>query len=172
MLARAWAGMPHSVKQTHTLVTVWANTEAGERFRALCGPLGITSSVEVLPAVTDAELAQLYRGADVFLFPSRAEGFGLPALEAMAQGCPVVSSNTTSLPEVCGDAALLVDPDDVGGWTGVIVSVLTDSSLRDDLRERGRARAGLFSWDECARRTLAAYRFARGDGVTASGRVG
>ena len=161
-VARVWANLPDSVKQTHALVTVWADAEAGGRFRALCGQLGIDGGGGVLPAVPDAALANLYRDADVFLFPSRAEGFGLPVLEAFACGCPVISSKSTSLPEVCGDAALLVDPDDAGGWAAALLSALRDTALQDDLRVRGQRRAALFSWDECARRTLLAYTFAAG----------
>jgi glycosyltransferase involved in cell wall biosynthesis len=94
----------------------------------------------------------------LFVFPSRYEGFGLPVLEAMACGCPVLSSNASSLPEVAGDAAILLDPMDVESFTREMVRVISDSDLRQDLRERGLARAAQFSWDWTARETIAVYR--------------
>jgi glycosyltransferase involved in cell wall biosynthesis len=88
------------------------------------------------------------------------EGFGLPPLEAMACGTPVVTSSVTSLPEVCGDAALLVEPTDSGAIFEALRSVLVDRELAAELRLRGRERARRFTWRECARKTLAAYRAA------------
>ena len=95
--------------------------------------------------VPDAGLAMLYRRARMFVFPSRYEGFGLPVLEAMASGTPVITSNVTSLPEVAGDAALLVDPDDVEGLAEAMRRVREDKTLRNDLIERGLRRAAMFS---------------------------
>jgi len=112
--------------------------------------------------VSDDELAALYRGAECFLFPSRYEGFGLPPLEAMACGAPVVSSDRTSMPEVLGDAAVLVSPDDTAGWAAAVESLLTSPERRAELVERGRRRAAAFTWERCARATLEAYRFALG----------
>jgi glycosyltransferase involved in cell wall biosynthesis len=108
--------------------------------------------------VSDEQLIELYRGATVFVFPSRYEGFGLPVLEAMACGCPVISSNASSLPEVAGEAALLVEPWDVDGFASVMERVLTDPALQADLRKKGLERAAQFSWDKTARETIAVYR--------------
>ncbi|HVS10958.1 MAG TPA: glycosyltransferase family 1 protein [Planctomycetota bacterium] len=116
--------------------------------------------VEWREAVPDAELPRLYAQADAFLFSSLNEGFGLPPLEAMACGAPVVTSSVTSLPEVCGDAALLVEPTDSGAIFEALRSVLVDRELAAELRLRGRERARRFTWRECARKTLAAYRAA------------
>ena len=102
--------------------------------------------------VTDPELAGLYRDAAVFVYPSLYEGFGIPPLEAMSLGCPVVASETTSLPEVCGDAAHYVDPRDVAQIAAGIDRVLRDDAYRSELVRRGRERAGQFDWDESARR--------------------
>ncbi|HUV89366.1 MAG TPA: glycosyltransferase family 1 protein, partial [Anaerolineae bacterium] len=108
--------------------------------------------------VPDADLPALYSGADLFVFPSLYEGFGLPPLEAMACGTPVVTSNTSSLPEVVGDAAITVDPYDVEALTEAMRRVLSDADLADDLRQRGLERAARFSWDQAARETIDVYR--------------
>lgn len=108
--------------------------------------------------VNDGQLDALYRGADAFVYPSLSEGFGLPVLEAMSRGVPTVTSNTSSLPEVAGDAALLIDPTDVSEMAEALARVLTDPALSGDLRARGHARAAMFSWAATARATLDAYR--------------
>src|SRR5439155_16990985 len=105
-------------------------------------------------------LAVMYRLAGVFVFPSLYEGFGLPPLEAMASGTPVVTSNISSLPEVAGDAAVLVDPHFPQAIADGIHTVLTDESVRRTLRQKGLARAAQFSWEESVRRVLAIYRAA------------
>ena len=107
--------------------------------------------------VPDATLAILYRLASVFVFPSLYEGFGLPPLEAMASGTPVITSNVSSLPEVVGDAAILIDPYQPEAIAGAMRRVLTDDRLRDDMRERGLARAREFSWDRSVTRVREIY---------------
>jgi len=105
--------------------------------------------------LNDNQLRALYENAACFVFPSLYEGFGLPPLEAMACRCPVIVSDTASLPEVCGDAALYCDPENPDDIAGKIRQVITDESLRQTLREKGLARAEQFTWEECARKTLA-----------------
>jgi len=107
--------------------------------------------------VPDATLAILYRLARVFVFPSLHEGFGLPPLEAMASGTPVITSNVSSLPEVAGDAAMLIDPYQTDAIAGAMRRVLLDDRLRDDMRERGLARAREFSWGRSIRRVREIY---------------
>jgi glycosyltransferase involved in cell wall biosynthesis len=105
--------------------------------------------------VDDALLPALYGGAQAFVYPSLYEGFGLPVLEAMACGTPVVTSNVTSMPEIAGDAALLVSPFSVSSIADGLYAILTNTDLRDRLRERGRERAASFSWETTASETLA-----------------
>jgi glycosyltransferase involved in cell wall biosynthesis len=100
----------------------------------------------------------LYQGAAAFVFPSLHEAFGLPALEAMACGAPVVTSSTTCLPELAGDAAITVDPTNTREIEDAMFSIVTDKRLSEELRERGRLRAGRFSWNNTAREVLAVYR--------------
>jgi glycosyltransferase involved in cell wall biosynthesis len=107
--------------------------------------------------VPDEDLPALYGGADLFVFPSVYEGFGLPPLEAMACGTPVVCSNTSSLPEVVGAAAVTVDPCDVEALAEAMRRVLADADLREELRARGLARAAQFTWEKTARETFALY---------------
>lgn len=100
--------------------------------------------------IDDADLPAVFAGATVFAFPTRYEGFGLPALEAMAAGTPVLTTNVTSLPEVVGDAALLVAPDDIEGMTSNLMRLLTEESLRRDLIGRGHEQVKKFSWQKYA----------------------
>jgi glycosyltransferase involved in cell wall biosynthesis len=113
--------------------------------------------VRFLGYMPEETLAAMYRLAGVFVFPSLYEGFGLPPLEAMASGTPVVISNVSSLPEVAGNAALLVDPLDPGVIADGIYRVLTDDSLRRDLQRKGLERARQFSWEQSVRRVRQIY---------------
>lgn len=135
--------------------------KAGGRFtrdqQALIGRLGIEHRVEHLGTVPLADLPGVYARADLLLMPSLHEGFGLPALEAMACGTPVVVSNRGSLPEVVGDAGLLVEPHDIEGIARAAERLTTDTDLRADLIRRGRERARAFTWERTARETLAVY---------------
>jgi len=113
--------------------------------------------VRFLGHLPEETLAVMYRLAAVLVFPSLYEGFGLPPLEAMASGTPVVTSNVSSLPEVAGDAAVLVDPYDPEAIADGIYRVLTDERLRRDMVHKGIARAGQFSWEQSVRRVRAIY---------------
>jgi len=116
--------------------------------------------VRFLGYLPEETLAVMYRLAGVFVFPSLYEGFGLPPLEAMASGTPVVTSNVSSLPEVAGDAAVLVDPYDPDSIAGGIERVLTDENVRRDLRRKGLARAQQFSWEASIKRVRDIYALA------------
>jgi glycosyltransferase involved in cell wall biosynthesis len=117
--------------------------------------VSVPTNVRLLGRISDDDFAKALTEALCFLFPSRIEGFGLPVVEAMALGCPVVASTAPCLPEVCGDAALLADPDDVDGWLGAISNLKEDSALRLKLIKKGHARAAAFSWRAIAERYLA-----------------
>ncbi len=115
----------------------------------------VEDRVKFLDFVPDADLPILYRGALCFILPSLYEGFGLPVLEAMANDCPVITSNVSSLPEVAGDAAILVDPESIESIKEGIERLLNDKKLREELIEKGRQQVKKFSWEKCARETLA-----------------
>ncbi|GAA5534865.1 glycosyltransferase family 1 protein [Deinococcus aluminii] len=125
---------------------------ADEDTRHLALRLGILDRVVFAGRIPEADLPSYYRGAAVVTMPSLYEGFGLPALEGMACGVPVVVSNTTSLPEVVGDAGVLVDPTDADSIAEGLCRALTDTALRADLRERGLIRARRFDWDRVGAR--------------------
>jgi glycosyltransferase involved in cell wall biosynthesis len=126
---------------------------------ALIAELGLHDVVKrIVVPYEDGPL--LYRACTAFAFPSHYEGFGLPPLEAMACGAPVVVSDTSSLPEVVGNAALCVAPDDVEGWAAALERVLGDAALRDEMRAQGLAQAARFSWRRVAEETLAVYEHA------------
>ena len=107
--------------------------------------------------VSEEDLTCLYNGATVFLYPSLYEGFGIPPLEAMTCGVPVITSNTTSIPEVVGDAAVLINPQNGEELTEALLTLLSDETLRNTLRKRGFERANQFSWLKMAKQTLEAY---------------
>ena len=119
--------------------------------------LQLEKKVRFLGHVSDLELMLLYSLADVFVFPSFYEGFGVPPLEAMACGAPVITSNTSSLPEAAGDAALLVDPHKPGDIAKAITRVLENPPLQEELRQKGYKQAARYTWQEAARKMLAVY---------------
>lgn len=123
----------------------------------LIAKLKLENKVRFLGRVSELELITLYSMADVFVFPSFYEGFGVPPIEAMACGAPVITSNTSSLPEVVGDAALLIDPYNSGELAGAILRVLENEQLRDELRQKGYARAQHFTWPKSASKMLSVY---------------
>ena len=135
---------------------------AAEEIRARMGG----TDVELLGYVPEDQLLQEYRAADVFVYPSIYEGFGLPVVEAMASGTPVVTTTGGSLPEVAGDAALIVDPYDVDAIANAIARLIEDPSLRERLVERGLRRAAQYSWRSAADRLVSVYERVVGAGST------
>jgi glycosyltransferase involved in cell wall biosynthesis len=129
----------------------WSDPLTDSRFAHL------RSSVRIIRDVPDADMAELYGRATAFAYPSFHEGFGLPALEAMACGVPIVVSDRSSLPEVAGEAGLLADPQDPASFASQILRTLREPALRNAMIATGLSLARCFSWDETARRTLAVY---------------
>jgi glycosyltransferase involved in cell wall biosynthesis len=124
--------------------------------------LGLQDVVHFTGFVGEHDLPAIYSAATLLAMPSHYEGFGLPVLEAMACGTPVACSSTASLPEVAGEAALLVSPDDVRGWAEAISRVLSDQALHAQIRERGLSQAARFTWERAARQTADLYRHVAG----------
>ena len=118
----------------------------------------VSSRIRFLDYVAQEDVPALMTACEAFVWPSLWEGFGLPPVEAMACGAPVIASNVSSLPEAVGDAAITVDPMDVDALAEAMRCIVTDAALRDRLRERGRARAGRFTWERTAEQTVASYR--------------
>jgi glycosyltransferase involved in cell wall biosynthesis len=131
-----------------------------ERLRQALASIHARDRVRLLGYVPDDELPPLYSGSLALAFPSLYEGFGLPALEAMACGAPVLTSSTSSMPEVVGKAGLLVDPQDTQAIAAGLAQLADDAELRRTLGERGQLRAGLFTWEHAAHETLAVLRAA------------
>ena len=123
----------------------------------LIAQLGLADAVKLMGAVDEADKPALYRGAAAFVYPSRYEGFGLPPLEAMACGTPVITTTCGSLPEVVGEAGYLVSPDDARAWGTAVLACLTEPTQAQTLRARGLVQARQFSWEKTARETAAAY---------------
>jgi glycosyltransferase involved in cell wall biosynthesis len=128
-----------------------------DELRAVAERAGVADRVHLCGWVGDADLEGLYRAATCLAFPSLAEGFGLPVLEAMARSLPVACSGVSALPEVAGDAALLFDPLSTEAIAGAVAALLHDPALRARLVARGREQAARFSWDRTARDTVASY---------------
>lgn len=146
------------IRNTHCLVGVGNPNDRDVDLPNLAQCLGIAEHFVCVGSVSVSELRQLYSSADLFVFPSLYEGFGMPVLEAMACGVPVITSNTSALPEVVGEAAILVNPKDEEELARAIDQLLGDSARRQLLRARGFQRVKQFTWAGSARRTLDLYR--------------
>jgi len=151
-LVKAFIKIASSVRHDLVLVGkkdgfITGDTEVANLAQTLGGRIHFTGRV------SDDKLHQYFHHAETLVFPSHYEGFGLPPLEAMAAGCPVVVSNAASLPEVCGDAALYFDPHDVNDLSSKLELILANSVLRDSLRESGLVRARSYTWDRCVSKT-------------------
>lgn len=156
-LMDAYAGLPTGLQERVPLVLAGGHGW-GEALGAHVARLQRAGRIRLLGYVSESDLVLLYAGAACFIMPSLYEGFGIPILEAMASGVPVVTSNRSSMPEVAGDAALLVDPDDITSIRDVVRQLLEDSSLCERLVRAGLARASTFSWQHTVDSTLAVYR--------------
>jgi len=154
----AYARLPEALRARHPLALVgakgWLNTELERHLE----PLERTGQLRRLGYVPQEDLHALYAGAHAFAYPSLYEGFGLPLLEAMASGVPALSSHCSSLPQVAGDAALLINPEDVDELTAGLERLLSDDLWRTTACARGLEQAQRFSWQRCVEETVAVYR--------------
>ena len=161
-LASAAAGT--AVRRAHLMIT-GSSAEDHPAYRQWIATHGLAERVSWLGAMPFEKLPGIYAGADALAYPSFIEGFGFPPLEAMAVGTPVVASNASCLPEVLGDGAMLIDPNDDDAFASALESVLTGPELREKLIQLGTARARTFTWERCAEMTVALYRRIAGDYV-------
>ena len=141
-----------------SLVLAGKDLGVGDAVSGIAARAGAADAVVRLGPVSEKRLRTLYRGALALAYPSLYEGFGLPLVEAMACGTPVIASDTASIPEVLGDAGRLVDPEDGQAWTSAIIDVVNNEQTRGSLRAAGLRRAAEFTWERTARLTLDAYR--------------
>ena len=156
-LIEAFATLRPALRRETVLVVAGAHGWLNDSVRERVGKLGLAESVQFPGYIAGDDIAALYSLATVFAYPSLWEGFGLPVLEAMACGTPVLTYDVSALPEVAGDAALLVPPTEVEAIADGLTRLLSDDALRADLVARGLRRAAAFSWERCARETLAVY---------------
>jgi glycosyltransferase involved in cell wall biosynthesis len=161
VLVEAFAGVVEAHPEAR-LVLTGGEAGAETELRALVERLGLGERVRRPGRVPRAQLAWLYANAVALTYPSRFEGFGLPLLEAMGHGCPVIAADSTAMPEVVGEAGLLVPPDQPRRWTAVMTELLERADRRAELAEAGRRRAATTSWARSAAETVAAWRFAAG----------
>lgn len=151
VVLEAYALVRQRVPDPPPLIIAGGLGPRADDLRSLAIELGVGDDVHMPGRVSDEQLAELYASAVVYVDPTLYEGFGYQVLEAMASGAPVVASNTTSIPEVVGEAGLLCDPRSPGAFADAIARVLSDPELADELARRGRERAALFTWGRTAR---------------------
>ncbi len=156
-LVRVFAEVKHKSNIPHQLVITGKKGWHYDQLFRLVRDLGLTADVLFTGYVEDEEKPALYHGADLFVFPSIYEGFGLPPLEAMSCGVPTISSNTSSLPEVMGEGGITLSPHDEHGWVEAITRVLSHHDLQKELTDKGVVQAKKFSWEKCAQETLDVY---------------
>jgi len=156
-LVQAYALLPAALRAQYRLVIVWTHDFLAAELSEQIAQLGLTDQVQFVKRAPNEDLVMLYNAASLFVFPSRYEGFGLPPLEAMACGTPVVAANNSSIPEIVGDAAFLTDAEDGRAMAALMAQVLADKNVQTTLAQKGLKRAATFSWENCARQTLAGY---------------
>lgn len=157
VVVQAYAQLPENLKANYQLVIIWTNSLLAEQLMRHVVELGVDKSVRFITHVSNEDLVRLYNEASLFVFPSLEEGFGLPPLEAMACGTPVVAADNSSIPEILGDAALLVEAGDVDATADNMTRILTDGMTQAELIQKGLDRAASFSWQKCARETIEVY---------------
>jgi alpha-1,3-rhamnosyl/mannosyltransferase len=167
-LINAYASLPGALQERYPLVIAGAKAWHHHELNRTLSSLEQKGKIILTGYIPQELLPPLYRNASLFVYPSLYEGFGLPVLEAMASGVPVITSNTTSLPEVVADAGLLVNPLSIDALREGMSRLLADDTLRKDISGKGLERARLFSWEKCSRETLGVYEKVLGTGGRSS----
>jgi glycosyltransferase involved in cell wall biosynthesis len=157
-LVQAFGIMPEALRAEFKLAIVWTHPLLTSNLALKIKELGLAGQIRFLHSVSDEDLVLLYNVSSLFVFPSLYEGFGLPLLEAMACGTPVVAADNSSIPEVAGDAALLFKAQDAQSIADTMTRVLTNDTVRLDLVQKGLVRARDMTWDKCARQTVDIYK--------------
>ncbi|MFD3158296.1 glycosyltransferase family 4 protein [Haloimpatiens sp. FM7330] len=157
-LIEAFSKIYNKLNEEYLLVILGSYRSEGKPLLKLCDKLNINSNVCFTGFVPDKFLPVFYNACDVFVYPSLYEGFGLPPLEAMSCGTPVITSNTTSIPEVVGDSSVLINPLNITELSNAMTNVLCNDNLKKELRIKGLKRCKLFSWKKTAQNTLNAYK--------------
>jgi glycosyltransferase involved in cell wall biosynthesis len=157
-LVQAYALLSAELQARYQLVIVWTHSLLVAELTKQIESFGLTERVHFLEGVSNEDLVLIYNAASLFVFPSLYEGFGLPLLEAMACGTPVVAANNSSIPEIAGDAALLVEAKDANAIADAMARILSDETIHSTLKRIGLERAASFSWEKCAQETMAIYR--------------
>jgi glycosyltransferase involved in cell wall biosynthesis len=156
-LVQAYSMLPQGLQEKHQLVIVWTHPLLADELSKEIEGLGLVNRVRFLRHVSTDDLVLLYNAASLFVFPSLYEGFGLPPLEAMACGVPVIAADNSSIPEIVGDAALLFNANDAQMLSASITQVLKDESAKERLIQNGLIQTARFSWEKCADQTIAVY---------------
>ncbi|MCB0153708.1 MAG: glycosyltransferase family 4 protein [Anaerolineae bacterium] len=160
-LVQAYGNLPPALRERYHLAIVWTHNRLAEELALQAEVLGFRHQLHFVERVSDEDLMLLYNAASLFVFPSLYEGFGLPPLEAMACGTPVIAADNSSIPEIVGDAAVLVGAKDEAGITAALADVLSDPAKQAQLSAQGLKQAARFSWAKCGRETLEAYHQAK-----------
>jgi alpha-1,3-rhamnosyl/mannosyltransferase len=155
---RAYSALPESIRKLYPLVVIGMKGWHSAEIEKLIAPLERSGYLRPLGYVSREDLATIMAGATTLIYPSIYEGFGLPPLEAMACGVPVICSNVSSLPEVVGDAGILIDPRDETGLREHLHAITEDKKLWVDLSMRARERSLRFTWKNCAQQTIEVYK--------------
>lgn len=154
----AYSILPSKIKSKHPLKIVASTQRAGNNFLTLANKYKIVKHTQIYINVSDTQLAELYNHSLVFVYPSLYEGFGIPILEAMAYGCPVITSNYGTTKEVAGGAALFINPRSATLISNAIQKIINSPRIATQLKSKGLKRAKMFSWEKCARATLSIYK--------------
>jgi glycosyltransferase involved in cell wall biosynthesis len=157
-LIEAYGLLEKKLQEDYHLVIVWTHPFLANEISKLVHDLGLTNNVHFLQHISNEDLVLIYNDASLFVFPSTYEGFGLPLLEAMMSGTPVVAADNSSIPEVVGDAAFMFNSSDIIELTRLMSVILNDPNLQNEMKKRGLERAKNFSWNKCALATIDVYK--------------